>query len=442
MGALVELPVELAYQVLEELIIDDVFSLRLVCRSFHAFVHALVDEVAYKIARNTFPKARLLLMPNDDGVYDFAWLRTLMPHRLAAIALDHNSKRPYDKRPSHISRIQAEDDFGDSLRKELSGAWCLLQRIGEIYEKVYDLPLEDVSRVQTSTPWQIPSGDYDRSVVATVSAREARVYEEVLLMVRSLSPQQCQAFFMLAYVVFASFDSQRCPEWRWKLREGTYQEGDPLHFFDCREAYSNKRTARLYGHRRCFDRGSRYMIQSNVSEKTRHPDQGNSWICWWFFREGAASFWKQWGLGALRPAEDGLRGYSSQRMQELWAQRSEGQACVERESAGCIWYALMARSKAAPDKQEPLTPLDGYDSLLNPWNESFPVINKMYTLRKESKHPSADKTMIAWYLWQKGTLGLKDNFEVADWLSQEEIEELHDKFKFDSVADVPYLIKL
>ncbi|KAI0596401.1 hypothetical protein F4775DRAFT_564409 [Biscogniauxia sp. FL1348] len=401
-----DLPPELVCPILETLIIDDIFSLRSVSRSFLAWIDCYIPAVAYSVARNTFPKARLLLRPTREGVYDFAWLRALIPRRLASIALDKDAMRAYNPTNSMRYRIPAEDDTGDLLRERVSGAWCLLRRIGSVYQDVYAVPLN-------------PG--------VTISNREDMVYERALLMVKSLEPHECEAFFILAYVLLSAFHDENCRlrRWRYYLSNSAYKDSDGFCFFDCRARHVLRQKS-----------GSELKSIGDASEHVRHPDHGNSWIWSWLFREGANAFWKQWGLGTMRPE---AKNYVALRLQDSWSRRSEGQVHIERETSARIWYALMARSKPHDPQLLPL-PL-AYNSLTNPSNDILSnTLHDVY-LRRADKGPNTiGKTMIEWYLWQEGKIDIDEKLSERR-LSQERDTYLRsNSIKPDSLQDVPYIV--
>ncbi|KAI5918526.1 hypothetical protein F4810DRAFT_691842 [Camillea tinctor] len=398
------LPPELVHPILETCIIDDVFNLRLVSRSFLAWIDYYLSTVAYQIARNTFPKARLILRPTHEGVYDLAWLRTLVPRRLASIVLDKDARRPDDPTNTMRYRIPSEDGSGDLLRKRVSGAWCLIKRIGTIYKDVYALPLD---------------------AGASLSDREEMVYERVLFMIKSLEPHECEAFFILAYVLLSAFHDENCRlrRWRYYLENSQYKASDGFCFFDCRARHPPSPKSELGAE-----------STGEVSDHPRHPDHGNSWIWSWIFREGADAFWKQWGLGALRLEPE---NYVALKLQDAWSQRSEAQVHIERETSARIWCALMERSKAR-DPQSLTSP--SYNSLMNPSNDIFVNMLSYVYFKREQGIPKMNTDLHEWYLWQDGKISIDETLSNLTLTEGRGRETRRYYSSPDSIPDVPYIV--
>ncbi|KAI1638395.1 hypothetical protein F4809DRAFT_659952 [Biscogniauxia mediterranea] len=420
MPGLNDLPAELTCQILENLSIDDIFNARLVNRRLLSVVDSNIKTMAYRIARQDFPRARLLLRrTHEGGAYDLAWLRTLIPRRLASIVLDKHRVKRNHSTTSYVLYIPAEDDFGDELRARLAAAWCLLKRINDIYSAVYALP---------------PS-----AAAPTLAAREDLVYARALRLVDGLEPQQCESFCLLAYLLLSAFEDQDlAPEtWRRYLTFHVGQEGQPCRFLDCRPRLRSVReTPPLFALRRRRPSGFKEVVAD-----ARHPDRGNAWVWAFLFREGAHAFHDQW-IG--RRAAD----HVAARMLALWAERPPARRAAERETASRVWYALVARSRG---RAAPLAPPPGehYDSLRNPHNDhAFPAIDGWLRLRRrERRAPNPSKSMLAWYLWQQGRAGIDEAAAVvgrgdAHWgVAREQVADLlENRDDTDPLADVPYAV--
>ncbi|KAI1489519.1 hypothetical protein F5X96DRAFT_610378 [Biscogniauxia mediterranea] len=420
MPGLDDLPVELTCQILESLSIDDIFNARLVNRRLLSVVDSNIKTMAYRIARQDFPRARLLLRPtHEGGAYDLAWLRTLIPRRLASIVLDKHRVERLHSSTSYVLYIPAEDDFGDELRARLAAAWCLLKRINDIYSAVYALP-----------PSAAPT---------TPAAREDLVYARALRLVDSLEPLQCESFCLLAYLLLSAFeDRDLAPEtWRRHLTFHVAQEGEPCRFLDCRPRLRAVReTPSLL-----FAALRRPRPNKVVVADARHPDRGNAWVWAFLFREGATAFHRQW-IGAGRP------GHVAARMLALWADADAEPArrAADRETASRVWCALVARSRAPLAEQQP------YDSLRNPHNDlAFPAIDRWLRLRRRERRgptPTPSKSMLAWYLWQRGRAGFDEAAAVveqgddAHWgiAGEEAALALDNRDDTDPLSDVPYAV--
>ncbi|KAI1496977.1 hypothetical protein F5X99DRAFT_44494 [Biscogniauxia marginata] len=441
MPGLDDLPPELACQILENLSICDVFTARSVSRSFLSFVDRHVEMVAYGLARRNFPNARLLLRPTrEDGVYDIAWLRALVPRRLAAIALDKHRVHRHHAATSYTLYIPAEDDFGDELRARLAGAWCVLQRIGDAYRAVYAL-----SKQQEE--------DEGETIPATFEAREALVYERVLALIERLEPNRCEAFCLLAYLLLSAFEDKSLPEytsWRQYLTFHVAQEGEPSYFLDCRPRL---KAVRQPPRRSVLSLGGGGEPRfKDVVVDSRHPDRGNTWVWSFLFREGAEAFRWQWiGGGGGESDLAAAEGHVAKKMAWQWCARSPERIHAERECASRIWYALVMRSRAASTPGKPqqqqltqLTPPPDYNSLKNPPNDyAFPAIDRWLLLRRRARAEAPSKTMLEWHLWQEGLLDINAECGVfEDWKTKEEAAELFDNnYVTDSLRDVPYRVR-
>ncbi|KAI0599069.1 hypothetical protein F4775DRAFT_600493 [Biscogniauxia sp. FL1348] len=412
MPGLNDLPAELTCQILESLSIDDIFNARLVNRWLVSVIDSNIKTIAYRIARQDFPRARLLLRPTrEGGAYDLAWLRTLIPRRLASIVLDKHRVNRQHSTTSYVLYIPAEDDFGDELRGRLAAAWCLLKRINDIYSAVYALP---------------------PSAAPTLAAREDLVYARALALVEGLEPQQCESFCLLAYLLLSAFDDRdTAPDtWRRHLTFHAAQPGEPRRFLDCRP--------RL----RCCARPTPSPLflfsrtpspSKTVVADSRHPDRGNAWIWAFLFRHGAHAFHRQWIRRGAPP------DHVANRLRALWAARATPQIAAERDTAARVWYALVARSRGRAAAPPP-----NYEPLRNPPNDyAFPAIDRWLRLRRQLRHGSPSKSMLAWYLWQLGRVGIDGVVEDGgDWgvpldrvallLENREEEEM------DPLSEVPY----
>lgn len=65
-----DLPAELVVDVLQHILIGDVFALRLTNVAFRRLVDLQVEFIAPRVARNTFPGAKLLLRGHEIARYD------------------------------------------------------------------------------------------------------------------------------------------------------------------------------------------------------------------------------------------------------------------------------------------------------------------------------------------------------------------------------------
>ncbi|KAI5923920.1 hypothetical protein F4810DRAFT_154087 [Camillea tinctor] len=336
MSELNDFPAEISSQILGNLHIDDIFRARLVSRSFRAFVDQHIDLVAYQIARQDFPHARLLLDQPPGSKYDLPWLRTLIPRRLAAIVLDKHRIHRQHSASSYVLHIPAEDDYGDEPRARLTRAWCLLKRINDIHH----LAAQPATRERP---------DYQPLDLPTVHAR-------ALELVKSLTPDQCKNFALLAYLVLSAFVDADIDagDWRRHLTFTVAGQDEPVRFLDCAPRLQAVNESRgHFGFARAPAEGARKTVAVN----SRHPDRGNSWVCAFLLREGADAFHRQWIVGAGGENygnESKEREYVADRLIEQWGLRTPKEIHKERECASRSKFPI------------PSSAIDG--SLLRPEN--------------------------------------------------------------------------
>ncbi|KAH8664641.1 hypothetical protein BX600DRAFT_464783 [Xylariales sp. PMI_506] len=461
-----DLPVELLQLILQHVVIDDVFALRLTSVRLCLLLDASLETICFQVARNTFPRARLLFRKPAAGRYDFKWLKSLIPARLAAVVLDKDTCLPWRNplssrsRPGqdiYIDGLPAESDAADEVRSRVANGWRVMQLISNIYRDVYRL--SGVDGPDCDLPWRELHSLVDIYGISRseTSRREHEVYTRAICLVDRLQPSDCMDFLLLFHPLVDAFRCTGLEECRynWHWIDSRQILTRP-YFFDCktRPASSYHQFRQLGAEGRIVDDSCSY----------RHLDKGNAWLTSFILREGPSLFWEQWQrrpmTTAYQPREDTPRHrwlkppsisdhdahWIRDRIRNAWNKKTQPQAHIERECSSRIWFALYQRAHELPT-----APPSDYDSLRNPMNNHRDIVAILeHAYSHRSRYQNVYKISESewdWHEWQQGRIAIDGHAGFDHTRLSRYIHLAHNAAQpyyahFDSLGDINYYIWL
>jgi hypothetical protein len=478
-----QLPTELIEPIFSQVAIDDLLSLRLVCQSFRVIIDSRINTLAPQIARNTFPKARLLLRPPPDFKYDLKWLKGLIPKRLASIIVDRHRKEHLEF--GLVLGIPAEEVFGDELRAKVENGWRVYKRLSKISRAVYALPESEIPPIESELDLGIDPqtrriNDYKN---IRLNATGPATTHELLLELKT-RPGTCKnnstggettsAFFSRMFHRFCRKLHSRALHSPTPFLSGAPNEihNPKLIDIERREHLVWKRSTQFIGKLSDDDSSDYGLLHSFfhwVFASETHLDpplcvygqdarfvifafdfvwdvdrfsnssatnlvHANSWVNWYLLHEGPDLFWKQWNCES-----SGLKSqnqhYIRDALRHAWAERSETQVAIERKYGVFINNTMRVQASWRHGRywegRTIACSYRGYSS------------DSTMTYYQRYLHEDANvvgKSMIVWHAWMKG-LNVDDNFNAWEYDEAESLPDLHDKC-FDSLEGVAYSVYL
>jgi hypothetical protein len=477
------LPTELIELIFHGVTIDELLCLRLVCQNFRAIIDRRINALAPQVARNTFPKARLLLRPPPNRKYDLRWLKGLIPKRLASIIVD----RQRDKHQRHQPRIglPAEEIFGDELRGKVENGWRVYKRLSNISKAVYALPESEVPSVESELNNDDPEtrrrNDYLENIRINATGP---VTTHELLMGMKMQPDTCKDDTTGGEMISAFFS--RFPRrLRRKSKHRVFSTPIPklsvlpdelskpvLTDIEKREHLVWKRSTQLIGGLSDEESSDYGLLHSllfwifesetplNLSHELYGEDaphvifafdfdwdeehsgysntvnlvHANSWVNRYLLHEGPDLFWNQWKCehGGV---QDQNQHYIRDALRLAWAERSDAQVAIERKYGVFINNTMRIQASWRHSRYwEPLTFYSSYRGYSS--DSIITFYNKYRLVGTENKGQS----IIAWYAWMRG-VNVDDNFHAWEYHKTEGLPYL-DAQCFDSLEDVAYSVYL
>lgn len=273
------LPDDVLLLIIEDLTIDDFFSLRQASRTICILVSAFEHVATSVVAKRTFPGARLLLRPPPDGKCTIQWLKDRIPRYLAAVVVD---RYRFSFRGSTGQcdpgctvggwGMPAEDPLSGPFRCRICRGWRILKTLSNISREVCaileaEMPqLSWLSRLREA--WSDPQPDLGAEL-NLLRLREQLVLKRRRAYLRTLTRSDAIDFLSMEMLLCAAFKTKHDCEPLAGLQSFYMSINGDL------EPPSDN----------CFDWGG---------DTRRSHSGGNSWVNWYIFHEGPTLFWKQW----------------------------------------------------------------------------------------------------------------------------------------------------
>lgn len=301
-------------QVLQDVDLDTLLSLRLTCRNIHDMIAAYESTIAVAVARNTFAEPEILPRLQESarevgGKYSVKWLLDLVPSFLAMVAVDRYRWMNDGACGSMLWRqgVAAADPLGQPLRAKVANGFRILARLSRIAKDFENIPKSSlprlsnvpmVERVKTVLRLRRKSGvSHDLEIVGR---REKAVANKRLEYVKSIEPCQASDFqLMYSYVVAALY-----PVKLEGLRFNGRMPGGMLP-------------------------GRNWTMTTSA------------WLLWLMMREGMSLLWDQWWARRKDPDAASLE----ENIQQIFSHKSNEQVLMECQSALVVYHEFHKADK-------------------------------------------------------------------------------------------------
>lgn len=279
MKRLDSLPDHALLLIVQELTIDDFFSLRQTNRALCTLISSFEQATTLAVAKRTFPNARLLLRPPQDGRYTIQWLKGLIPKQLAAIVVDRyrfglegamgqRRGRPGTKWPPY--GIPAEDLLGDHFRARIGRGWCVFKTFSNISQAVYAMHATEIPRLPIRLWLPRLKLGHSNPELMLIRRLERLILERRLRYLRSLARADVTNYYLLRGLLRSAFL--------------TKHDMDPISLFGPYRTFDGKPEPPEDDY---FDWGG--DRRRSVLELS-----SQSWVDWFILHKGPTLFWKQW----------------------------------------------------------------------------------------------------------------------------------------------------
>jgi hypothetical protein len=480
-----QLPVEIIELVFRHTVIDDLLSLRLVCHSFRTIIDARIESLGKQVARNTFPKARLLLRPSPNGICDFKWLKSLIPKRLAAIIVDKHRNRNRNRNRNYgvVTGIPAEEVFGDELRSKVENGWRVFKRLSNISKTVYTMPENELPPIESEIDFEEYSArkladilkdlkvnatgpattadlqvETEKQPVDTGSSKSATILSRCFRRLRRKARLQSGSFgipvsnldLLLKFQRSKILIIEKREHLIWKrstqfIGELPFQDSSDYGLLHSLLFWPFQNATLLQPPRAVYGGDSPFVIfafdfnwavdriwqgRTIWDASAINLIRANSWVNWYLLHEGPDMFWTQWN----GETQDDRCNYIRDKLRLAWAERKEAQIAVERRFAIYVnnTMRIQASWKHGRYWQAPCfeSSYRGYSS------------DSTLTFYQKYRNEDSDrgKSVITWYAWMNG-VNVDDNFDAWAYHRAEGLPPLEDEC-FDSLNNVPYSIYL
>jgi hypothetical protein len=312
--------------------LDTLLHLRLTSRSFKDLIQAYESTIVRRVARNTFPQSkRLLLVASTKRHYNLKWLLDLKLRQLAAIAVD---KHRWEHKLRVADGAAAEDPVGDELRERVFKGFRILRMFANIARDAESVPLDELPLPQLAITAQ-----HEHSKSFHVVQRSVPHYRRKSLITSTaycISKRWSQA---QESTRLALLSSDMIREWRKELwiletRENVLRELWPENACYFQDMFFFVRAA--------FSRMDKQDKHFDWDEKG-YKQLDDSWVSWYILREGPRLFWEQWWVNRdqteARPIVE--------EVEDAWDSRPSVLAKMERESCRRLFETLVELARDA-----------------------------------------------------------------------------------------------
>ncbi|KAF2489672.1 hypothetical protein BU16DRAFT_162560 [Lophium mytilinum] len=323
MASLAAIP-DLLLHIILQSDLDTLLHLRLTSRSVKDLITAYESTVVRRVARNTFPQSkRLLLEASSKGKYDLKWLLDCKLRQLAAIAVD---KHRWEHKLRVADGAAAEDPVGEELRERVFKGFRILRLFSNVARDAESVPLDELPQIAIAA-------QNDHSKPFHVVQRAVPHFRRKSLITSTaycISKRWSQA---QESTRLALLSSDMIREWR-----------KELWILETRENFLRQ----MWPEYACYFQDMFFFVKasfSHLDKQDKHFDWGfekgskrldDSWVSWYILREGPRLFWEQWWANRDNPEVPPIL----EEIEDAWDGRPPVLAKMERESCRRLFETL------------------------------------------------------------------------------------------------------
>jgi hypothetical protein len=285
--------------------IDTLLATRLVCTAFQFVIHNYIKTIAPRVAQNTLPDCKLLLVAPKEG-YSLRWLRSRIPVQLATVALDKDKLRRYPYLNSGFPYgIPSESDCEEAelCRADVANGWRVLRSLHLISAGVYAKSDDEIkeliayrkasksSRIRQS--WRDVSSMFSARIKHSTKHMSGAKYEKSPgdttadnLDCTTIDNVHRREFIVLdkrlAFIERLPDKDLRCYTYLWRILMWTfrpYRKPNGFAFGTRRQPYEDEP-----------------VLAPSTSSMISDIPQGCSWLNWYILFVGPDPFRRQWHL--------------------------------------------------------------------------------------------------------------------------------------------------